>query len=552
MVLKACSELKEVNSGRKLHCWIVKAGNPDGYVLTGLVVMYSKCGEIECAREVFEEDNVDRSVVSWTSMIAGYVQNDQAAEGLILFNRMREEEIFLQANKFTLGILLTGCSKMESLHQGKWVHGYIIKNSVEVNSYLGTALVDMYIKCGSLVDARLAFNELSFVADLVSWTAMIIGYAQGGFLEEALSLFVDKKWTGIIPNGITLASVLSACAQAGFLNLGKSVHCLGFKLGLMDANVVNASIDMYAKNHENEDSFRMFETLSNKDVIAWNSIISGYSYNGSVHEAIALFRRMRMEEVIPDSTTLVSAFSALGALGAPRVGSSLHSYSMKVGLLSANVYIGTAILTFYAKCGDTASSRRVFDEMEEKNIVTWSAMIGGYGIHGDGVASLELFNKIELQPNEAVFTAILSACSHTGMIDQGWKVFNSMCKDHNFVPSVKHYACMVDLLARDGRLEEAMEFLERVPVSRQDVGLLGAFLHGCGLHSRFDLAEVAIRRMLACDHHREACYYVLVCNLYAADGRWGDVKLVRELMKQRGLSKFPGCSQVDMNVVDYG
>ncbi|CAN1321398.1 Pentatricopeptide repeat-containing protein At2g03380, mitochondrial [Linum perenne] len=190
--------------------------------------------------------------------------------------------------------------------------------------------------------------------------------------------------------------------------------------------------------------------------------------------------------------------------------------------------------------------------MEEKNIVTWSAMIGGYGIHGDGVASLELFNKIELQPNEAVFTAILSACSHTGMIDQGWKVFNSMCKDHNFVPSVKHYACMVDLLARDGRLEEAMEFLERVPVSRQDVGLLGAFLHGCGLHSRFDLAEVAIRRMLACDHHREACYYVLVCNLYAADGRWGDVKLVRELMKQRGLSKFPGCSQVDMNVVDYG
>ncbi|CAN1321396.1 Pentatricopeptide repeat-containing protein At2g03380, mitochondrial [Linum perenne] len=138
------------------------------------------------------------------------------------------------------------------------------------------------------------------------------------------------------------------------------------------------------------------------------------------------------------------------------------------------------------------------------------------------------------------------------MIDQGWKVFNSMCKDHNFVPSVKHYACMVDLLARDGRLEEAMEFLERVPVSRQDVGLLGAFLHGCGLHSRFDLAEVAIRRMLACDHHREACYYVLVCNLYAADGRWGDVKLVRELMKQRGLSKFPGCSQVDMNVVDYG
>ncbi|CAN0923565.1 Pentatricopeptide repeat-containing protein At2g03380, mitochondrial [Linum grandiflorum] len=553
MLLKACSSLKDVNPGRKLHCWIVKSGNPDGYVLTGLVDMYSKCGDIESAREVFLEDNVDRSVVSWTSMISGYVQNDRAEEALILFNRMREEDFFSQANKFTLGCLLTACSKLVALHQGKWIHGYIIKNGIEVNSYLETSLIDMYIKCGSLIDARSALNELSVVPDLVSWTAMIVGYAQGGFPEEALRLFVDKKWESIQPNRITLTSVLSACAQIGWLRFGKSVHCLGVKLGQLDANVVNALIDMYAKNSENLDSFRVFDTLSNKDVVAWNSIVSGYSQNGSAHQAIALFHEMRKKPVLPDAITLVSTFSAFGTLGALLAGSSLHCYSIKVGFFPASVYLGTAILTFYAKCGDAVSPRGVFDEMEEKNIVTWTAMIGGYGTQGDSVASLSLFNTMlkvaKVQPSEAVYTTILSICSHTGLVREGWEIFSSMCyENHNSVPSVKQYACMVDLLARDGMLEEAMELLEEifpVAVNQQDhVSLLGSFLHGCGLHSRFDLAEVVIKRMLE-SGSLESCYYVLVCNLYAADGRWGDVEVVREMMKQRGLSKFPGCSQVD-------
>uniref|UniRef100_A0A2P2P2P8 Pentatricopeptide repeat-containing protein n=1 Tax=Rhizophora mucronata TaxID=61149 RepID=A0A2P2P2P8_RHIMU len=187
--------------------------------------------------------------------------------------------------------------------------------------------------------------------------------------------------------------------------------------------------------------------------------------------------------------------------------------------------------------------------MEEKGSVTWSAMIGGYGVQGDVGSSLALFGdmlKEELQPNEVIFTNILSACSHTGMIEEGWKNFTEMCQNHNFMPSMKHYVCMVDMLARAGRLEEALKFIENMPV-QPDVRIFGAFLHGCQLHSRFDFGEVAIKRMLEL-HPDKACYYVLICNLYAKDGRWSNVKQVRELMRQRGLTKSPGYSLMEMDI----
>ncbi|XP_050236073.1 pentatricopeptide repeat-containing protein At2g03380, mitochondrial [Mercurialis annua] len=544
IVLKACSELRDINEGRKLHCLIMKAGNPDSFVLTGLTDMYAKCGEIECSCCVFDE-NLDRNVVSWTSMIAGYVHNDCPAEGLVLFNRMREVQI--EANEYTLGSLLTVCTKLGALHQGKWFHGFAIKGGVQLNSFLVTSLLDMYVKCGEIRDARLVFDELSSI-DIISWTAMIVGYTQSGFPYEALKLFMDKKRASIMPNDVTIASVLSACAQMENLNFGRSIHGLGLKLGFAERSVVNALVDMYAKCHMNGDASYIFETASDKDVVSWNSIIYGCSQNKSSYEALELFNRMRKESVSPDAVTLVSIFSACASLGALRVGSSLHAYFIKEGLLSSNVYVGTALLTFYAKCGDAKSARAIFDGMREKNTVTWSAMIGGYGIQGDACGSLSLFDdmlKEELKPNEVIFTTILSACSHTGMIGEGWDLFNSMCQEYNIVPSMKHYTCMVDLLARSGRLEEAWNFIEKTPV-QPDVSMFGAFLHGCGLHSRFDLGEMAIKRMQEL-HPDDASYYVLMCNLYASDGRWNQVKQVREMMKKRDLVKSPGSSVMEMD-----
>lgn len=547
IVLKACCELRDIDEGRKLHCVVMKVGSPDSFVLTGLVDMYAKCGDIVCSRRVFEE-NPDRDVVSWTSIIAGYVQNDCAQEALVLFNRMRDG--LVEGNQFTFGSLIAACSKMGGLHQGRWIHGCVIKMGVELSSYLATAILDMYVKCGDIRGARLVFDELSGT-DLVSWTAMIVGYVQCGQPEMALKLFMDKRWSDVMPNSVTVSSLLSACAQLENVNVGKMIHGLGIKLGLEDSTMINALVDMYAKCHMIRDAHYIFDSVSVKDVVSWNSIISGYSQNGFAYTALELFNQMRSESISPDAVSVVIVLSAYASLGALEAGSSLHAYSIKEGLVSSNVYVGTALLNFYAKCGDARSARMVFDSMQDKNTVTWSAMITGYGMQGDSTGSLSLFSdllKEKVPLNEVIFTSVLSACSHTGKVGEGWRCFDSMCKEYNLHPSIKHYACMVDLFARAGRLEEALDFMENMPV-KPDVSLYGAFLHGCGLYSRFDLGESVISRMLEM-HTDEACYYILLSNLYASDGRWNQVKHIRELMKQRGLTKSPGCSQVDLNAAN--
>ncbi|KAJ8563050.1 hypothetical protein K7X08_031502 [Anisodus acutangulus] len=296
-----CSELCDIVEGRTLHCYIVKGGNPDSLVWTGLVDMYAKCGKVESSHDVFDGIS-DRNVVCWTSMIVGYVHNDCVEEGLVLFSRMRDA--LVEGNKYTLVSVVTAFAKLRALHQGKWVHGYVIKNGIELNSYLVTALVDMYMKCGVIAEARVIFDELS-ANDFVTWTAIIVGYSQCGYPDEALKLFTDKIWKGTLPNSITLSSVLSACTQLNNLNLGKLVHTLRVKLGFYDASVTNALVDMYAKCGAMENARYLFENFSHDDVIAWNSLISAYSSNGSANEGLMLFHRLRSEHLQPDEFTMV-------------------------------------------------------------------------------------------------------------------------------------------------------------------------------------------------------------------------------------------------------
>lgn len=545
IVLKACTELRDLCEGMKVHCYIIKVGNPDSFVLTGLIDMYAKCGSVELSRRVFDEIP-DRNVVSWASMIVGYVQNECAKEGLILFNQMRQASS-VEPNQFTLGSLLTACSKLDALRQGQWVHGLMIKNGMEFNSFLVTALLDMYAKCGSVIDARCAFDELPTI-DLVSWTAMIVGYTQRCFPVEALKLFLDERWAGLLPNSVTLASVFSSCAQLDHLKLGMAVHALGIRLGLEEnVTVTNALIDMYAKCCMIGDAAYLFERTLHKDHITWNAMITGYSQNGFGYDALSLFHRMkRSDQILPDAVTVVSVLSASASVGALNVGNSIHAYAVKNGFVSS-VYIGTALLNLYAKCGDVESARTIFDRMCERNMVTWSAMMGAYGMHGDASGSFSTFTnmlKQNMQPSDVMFTSILSACGHTGMVGEGMKYFNDMGREYCVAPSMKHYVCMVDLLARAGRLEDAFQFIEEMPI-QADVSVWGALLHGCRLHSRMDLGELVAGRMLELQPS-DGGYYVLVSNFYASDGKWDEAAKVRELMKERGLNKSPGYSSLGM------
>nr|CAB3469597.1 unnamed protein product [Digitaria exilis] len=422
LAIKACVRSAEYGYGRRLHCDAVKAGGVDGFVMNSLVDMYAKAGDLECARKMFERIP-NRNVVSWTSMLSGCVQNGFAADGLSLFNDMRQESV-------------------------------------------QPTLLDMYAKCGEVEDARRMFDGLSYV-DIVLWTTMIVGYTQNGNPLDALQLFLDKKFATIVPNSITMATVLSASAQIRDLSLGRSIHGISVKLGVADYDVVvNALVVMYAKCQAVSEANSIFVRILNKDVVTWNSMIAGYAENNMSNDALMLFKQMRLQGASPDAISVVNALSASVCLGDLSIGKAFHSYAVKHAFLS-NIYVNTALLNLYSKCADLPSARRVFDEMNDRNCVTWCAMIGGYGMQGDSAGSIDLFNKMlkdGVHPNDVAFTSILSTCSHTGMVTEGKKYFDSMAQHFNITPSMKHYACMVDVLARAGNLEQALEFIDKMPV----------------------------------------------------------------------------------------
>ncbi|CAN6179030.1 unnamed protein product [Urochloa humidicola] len=541
LALKACVRSAEYGYGRRLHCDAVKAGGGDGFVMNSLVDMYAKAGDLECARKTFERIS-DRNVVSWTSMLSGCVQNGFSADGLLLFNEMRRESV--QLSEYTMASVLAACAALSSLHQGRWIHGSVIKHGLIYNSFISAALLDMYVKCGEVEDARCVFDELSYV-DIVLWTTMIVGYAQNGRPCDALKLFLDKKFASIVPNPVTMATVLSASAQLRDLSLGRSIHGIAVKLGVADYDVVvNALVDMYAKCQAVSEANMIFGRILNKDVVTWNSMIAGYAENNMGDDALMLFKQMRLQGASPDATSVVNALSASVCLGDLLIGKSFHSYAVKHAFLS-NVYVNTALLNLYSKCADLPSARGVFDEMNDRNAVTWCAMIGGYGMQGDSAGSIDLFNEMlkdGVHPNDVAFTSILSTCSHTGMVTAGKKYFDSMAQHFNITPSMKHYACMVDVLARAGNLDQALEFIDRMPM-QADVSVWGAFLHGCRLHSRLQFGEEAIKRMMVL-HPEKPDLYVLISNLYNSYGMWEKSLAIRKWMQEKGLVKLPGCSSI--------
>ncbi|KAL6606772.1 hypothetical protein ACP70R_042425 [Stipagrostis hirtigluma subsp. patula] len=541
LALKACVRSADFAYGRRLHCDAVKAGGADDFVMNSLVDMYVKSGDLECARKVFERIP-SRSVVSWTSMLSGCVQNGLAADGMLLFNEMRQESV--HPSEYTMASVLAACAALDGLHEGRWIHGSVIKHGISLNSFVSAALLDMYVKCGEVEDARRLFDQLSHI-DLVMWTTMIVGYTQNGAPLDALQLFLDKRFASIVPNSVTIATVLSASGQLRNLFMGRSIHGKAIKLGVAEYDVVmNAFVDLYAKCQSVSEANSIFGRILNKDVVTWNSMIAGYAENDMANDALMLFRQMRLQGASPDAISVVNALSACVCLGDLLIGTCFHTYAVKYALMS-NIYVNTALLNLYNKCADLPSARRVFDEMNERNSVTWCAMIGGYGMQGDSAASIDLFNEMlkeSIHPNDVAFTSILSTCSHTGMVTAGKKYFDSMAQHFNIKPSMKHYACMVDVLARAGNLEEALEFIEKMPM-QADSSVWGAFLHGCRLHSRLEFGEEAIKRMMVL-HPERPDYYVLISNLYTSCGMWDKSQAIRRWMQERGLVKVPGCSSV--------
>ena len=543
-VLKRCLKEKDLRVAREVHYCIMKSRmEQDKYVASSLLSVYIRCGSLQDAREVFDA-LAKKSVIDWTVMIGGYVQHNRGRDAMQLFHQMRQEHV--QADEITYVSILKGCASPLSLKWGREVHVLIRRDGLESDIRVGTALIQMYAKCGSIEEARQAFDILTH-RDVVSWTAMVGAYAGSGRGVEAYDLYLKMKEEGFQPDAVTYVSLLNDCASTGALEWVKEVHSHILGAGYeSDVRVGSALVHMYAKCGSIEDAAVVFDSMKEQNIITWNVMIGAYAGSGRGVEAYDLYLKMKEEGFQPDAVTYVSLLNNCGSSGALEWVKDVHRHILEGGHES-DVRVGSALVHMYAKSGSIEDALLVFEKMEECDVMTWNIMIGGLGQHGRGQDALELFRRMKadgLVPDAYSFVALLSACSHAGLVDEGRQIFCAM-KDYGVEPTVVHYTCMVDILGRAGLLEETKRFISGMPVEA-NAGTWGALLGACRTYGNVELGELAAKEIMKLEPG-DASLYVVLSNIYAAAGQWDQVSFIRHMMQERGVRKEPGVSWIEIS-----
>ncbi|KAK1426518.1 hypothetical protein QVD17_15192 [Tagetes erecta] len=413
------------------------------------------------------------------------------------------------------------------------------------------------------------------------WNTCLKQFAESSSPDDAICLFNRLCEYGVCLDDFTISFVLKACTKLSDCLSGRVIHGFIEKLGfqsnlylqnslvhlyvvsgevdnahqlfdkMRDRDVVtwNIMIKHLVKRGNVDDAYRLFVTMPERNVRSWTSMIMGFVKNGKPKEAIELFSKMEGEKLCPNEVTVVAVLAACADLCALDLGKKIHDFSNRSGF-KTNVRVCNTLLDMYIKCGCLEAACIVFDEMEQRTVVSWSAMIQGLAINGRGEEALRLFSKMiqsQIKPNEVTFVGILHACSHMGMVHEGREYFASMSRDYGIVPEIEHYGCMVDLLSRAGLLKEAREFIKNMHIKPNGV-IWGTLLGGCRVHKNIELAEEAIKHLLELDPRNDG-YYVVLSNIYAEAKRWEDAARVRKLMKQKGVKKTPGSSSISLDGV---
>eukprot|EP01018_Ginkgo_biloba_P002764 Gb_31266 [translate_table: standard] len=544
-LLQACIKKKALPEGKLVHGHMNERGMiADRILYNTLVNMYAKCGSLVEARRIFDQIS-KRDSFLWTVMIAAYARNGLAEEALALFHQMRRTGI--RPSRFTFASVLPACASLASLEHGMKIHEDVIRNGFQCNVFVESALIDMYAKCGSIEKARDVFDKMH-QRDVVAWNTMIAAYTRQGLSEGALELFAQMQRSGTEPDQFTFSCVLPACANLGALEQGMQIHDEIIRSGIQtNVFVESACVDLYAKCGNIEKARDVFDKMHHRDVVSWNTMIAGYTQNGHSEEALKLYRQMQLAGLKPDPTTFASILPACANLAALEQGMKIHEDINRSGFQS-DVFVGSALVDMYAKCGSIQKARDVFDKMDKRNSVSWTTMIGGYAMHGYGKKAIKLFEQMQhsgMHPDHVTLVCLLSACCHAGLVKEGWHFFENMSKCYHITPAMEHYVCMVDLLGRAGRLDEAEDFIDKMPI-KPDITVWRCLLSACRVYNNVELGERVAERLFELDP-THAAPYVLLSNIYAAAGRWDDTENVRRMMKERSVKKPPGCSWIEVN-----
>ncbi|XP_059070131.1 pentatricopeptide repeat-containing protein At3g24000, mitochondrial isoform X2 [Cryptomeria japonica] len=475
-------------------------------------------------------------------MISGYVQNGNCLEGLRLFRRREGVNV----DQYCLASALRACIRMGWIQEGRRVHGDVIKNAYELDMFVQNVLVHMYVKCGVVEDAWQVFERMS-EPNVVSWTAVIGGYAQNRNWSKALTLFSEMHHEGVKLDQSAYASVLRICCSAMALEQGKQVHALAVHSGFdLDVIVGSALVDTYVKCGSVENGRRLFDRMPCRNVVSWTAMIVGYAQRGHGIEALRLYLQMQRDGINVDEYTVAGVLGACSSLAALEQGKQVHGTVVRIGF-ELDVSVCNGLIDMYGKCGKIEEARKIFDIIPESSVASWNAMIAGFAQHGKGKEAILLYEQMlqaGVNPDVITFVVVLSGCSHAGLLDEGHHYFASMTRDHGIAPKAEHYGCMVDLLGRAGRLDEAFNFINQMPIE-PNASVWGSLLGACRVHGNIELGEKAVEHLLELIPENPAPY-VLLSNIYAAAGRWKDAAKVRSLMKDRGVKKQPGCSWIEV------
>ncbi|PIA34173.1 hypothetical protein AQUCO_03800032v1 [Aquilegia coerulea] len=545
-VLRACSNTAELLKGEQIHAHVVKTRFDDNvFVVTGLIDMYAKCERILEAEYLFMKVSDKKNHVLWSAMVTGYSQNGDGLRAIECFRDMRGEDV--GTNQFTFPSVLTACAAMSAHVFGRQVHCCIIQSGFGVNVFVNSALVDMYAKCGDLHGAKRLLEDME-VDDVVAWNSLIVSYVRQGYGDEAVSLFKKMHSRGMKIDNFTYPSVLNSFSFTADVRNAKHIHCLIVKSGFEDYIIIgNALVDMYAKGGCLSSAFRVFHSMPECDVVSWTSLITGYAHHGSHVEALNLFCNMRTANIHPDQFIIASIFSSSAELTILAFGRQVHGNFIKSGL-GSSLSVDNSLVTMYAKCGCLEEAHQVFDLMLLRNVVSWTALIVGYAQNGKGRESLLLYDRMIVsgtRPDYVTFVGLLFACSHAGLLKDGFRFFESMDNVYGISPGAEHYACMIDLLGRSGKISEAKDLLNKMTI-KPDATLWKALLAACRMHGDIELAEMAAKNLFKLEPEN-AMPYVLLSNIYSSSSKWDDAARIRSLMKSKGVTKEPGCSWMEVN-----
>ena len=494
---------------KQAHALILRTGHlQDSYIAGSLVKSYANVStnrylSFESSLRVF--DFVRKpNVFLWNCMIKVCIENNEPFKAILLYYEMVVAHS--RPNKYTYPAVLKACSDSGVVAEGVQVHAHLVKHGLGGDGHILSSAIRMYASFGRLVEARRILDDKGGEVDAVCWNAMIDGYLRFGEVEAARELFEGMPDRSMIS---TWNAMISGFSRCGMVEVARE----------------------------------FFDEMKERDEISWSAMIDGYIQEGCFMEALEIFHQMQKEKIRPRKFVLPSVLSACANLGALDQGRWIHTYAKRNSIQLDGV-LGTSLVDMYAKCGRIDLAWEVFEKMSNKEVSSWNAMIGGLAMHGRAEDAIDLFSKMDINPNEITFVGVLNACAHGGLVQKGLTIFNSMRKEYGVEPQIEHYGCIVDLLGRAGLLTEAEKVVSSIP-TEPTPAVWGALLGACRKHGTVELGERVGKILLELEPQNSG-RYTLLSNIYAKAGRWEEVGEVRKLMKERGIKTTPGTSIIDL------